>query len=94
MGSSPEASVFGQDMLFEPPYQEDWGRIGHHCQRLVNDANDKEDVEWIDYYYIFRDKVLIIYEKGVDQNAKDKHIGPFSIILLCTNHIVWIKHGA
>ena len=78
LGSSPGASVFGWDMLFDLQYLADWNRIGHKKQKLVNDTTKKENTKHVDFDHAIAigDKLIII-NKGVACSTRDKQDGSF-----------------
>jgi hypothetical protein len=42
--ASPDAAIFGQDMLFDIPFIADWKKIGEHRQ-LITDCNTDHENE-------------------------------------------------
>ena len=59
LGSSKEAAVFGQDILFDLSYLADW-KAKEPKQQLVNDEDAKENEKCIDHDNAISDKALII----------------------------------
>ena len=57
--SSPGATVFGRDMLFDIPYIADWAAIGQRQQHLVDQNNARENARRIDFDYAVGQKVLL-----------------------------------
>jgi hypothetical protein len=49
--ASPDAAIFGQDMLFNIPFIADWKKIGDHGQQLTDLNTAHENESRIDYYY-------------------------------------------
>jgi hypothetical protein len=49
--ASPGAAIFGQDMLFDIPFIDDWQKIGKHRQRLTDLNNAHQNERRIDYDY-------------------------------------------
>jgi hypothetical protein len=47
--SSPGATVFGRDMLFDIPYIADWTAIRQRQQHLVDQNNARENARGIDF---------------------------------------------
>ncbi len=60
--ASPDAAIFGQDMLFDIPFIADWRKLGDWWQLLTNRGNHRENAKRIDYDYMVGDKVLVINE--------------------------------
>jgi hypothetical protein len=58
--ASPGAAIFGQDMLFDIPFVDDWHKIGERRQSLTNCGNQRKNAKQIDYNYKVGDKVLVI----------------------------------
>ncbi len=62
--ASPDAAIFGQDMLFDIPFIADCNKIGEHRQRLA-DLNTARVIEGrIDYDYKVGQKILV-RNKGI-----------------------------
>ena len=58
----------------------------------IDDANEKENAKCINNDSAIRDKVLIT-NRDVDNKSKDKHIGPFPILLVHITGTVRILNG-
>ncbi len=46
--ASPDAAIFGWDMLFDIPFVADWHKIGEQWQLLTNRGNQQENAKQID----------------------------------------------
>jgi hypothetical protein len=71
--ASPGAAIFGQDMLFDIPFNADWQKIGEHRQRLT-DLNLTKPVKnkgRNDYGYKVGQKVLVRKE-DILRNAESR----------------------
>ena len=62
--ASPDAAIFGQDMLFDIPFIADWNKIGEHRQEQT-DRNKAR----IDYDYKVGQKILVRNE-GILRKAQ------------------------
>jgi hypothetical protein len=83
--ASPDAAIFGQDMLFDIPFIADWQKIGEHRQQLTNLNNARENKGRIDYDYKVGQKVLLRKE-GILRNAESRwHKNPWLITSVHTN---------
>jgi hypothetical protein len=58
--ASPDAAIFGCNMLFNILFVADWHKIGEQRQSLTNRGNQRENPKRIDYNYKVGDKVLLI----------------------------------
>jgi hypothetical protein len=70
--ASPGAAIFGQNMLFDIPFVDDWRKIGERRQSLTNCGNKHENAKHIDYDYKVGDKVLVI-NKGILRKAESAY---------------------
>ena len=68
--ASPDAAIFGWDMLFDIPFIADWNKIGEHRQELT-DCNKAR----IDYDYKVGQKILLRNE-GITHKAKSIYVLP------------------
>ncbi len=69
--ASPDAAIFGQDMLFDIPFIADWQKIGEQRQQLTALNNARENEGRIDYEYKVGQKVLLRKE-GILCNAESR----------------------
>jgi hypothetical protein len=88
--ASPDAAIFGQDMLFDILFIADWNKIGEHRQRLTDLNTAYENKGRIDYDYKVGQKVLV-WNNGilqsriqVSQRPLDNHVSPYE----------WNNHGS
>jgi hypothetical protein len=70
--ASPDAAIFGQDMLFDILFMADWHKIGERRQSLTDHGNQHENAKPIDYNYKVGDKVLVINE-GILRKAESAY---------------------
>jgi hypothetical protein len=83
--ASPDAAIFGRDMLFDIPLIADWQKIGEHRQQLIDLNTARENKGRIDYDYKDGQKVLLRKE-GILHNAESRwHKHPWLITLVHTN---------
>jgi hypothetical protein len=66
--ASPDAAIFGRDMLFNIPFMADWHKIGEQRQSLTDCGNQRKNAKCIDYDNKVQDKVLLI-NKGILHKA-------------------------
>eukprot|EP00804_Cyclotella_cryptica_P000594 CCRYP_009980-RA/>CCRYP_009980-RA protein AED:0.70 eAED:0.70 QI:0/-1/0/1/-1/1/1/0/176 len=57
--TSPVASIFGQEMLFDVPFIADWSKIGEQRQKQTDKNTGQENDTNVDWDYQLRDKVLL-----------------------------------
>ena len=88
--TTPDAAVFGRDMLFDIPYLADWTAIGKRRQALVDQDNEKKNKNRIDFDYAVGQKVLLTKD-GILRKAEDKNKGPYVITQVHCNRTVRIQ---
>ena len=69
--ASPDAAIFGRDMLFDIPFIADCQKIGEYRQQLTDLSNAHENKGRIDYDYKVGQKVLLRKE-GILHNAESR----------------------
>jgi hypothetical protein len=91
--ASPGAAIFGQDMLFDILFIDDWKKIGEHRQKLSDLNNVCENKGRIDYDYKVGQKVLLRKE-GILRSAESKwHKEPRLITSVHTNGTITVQCG-
>jgi hypothetical protein len=89
--ASPDAAIFGQDMLFDIPFIADWQKIGEHRQRLADLNNTRENEGRIDYDYKVGQKVLS-WKEGILHNAESRwHKKHWLITSVHTNGTIMVQ---
>ncbi len=91
--ASPDAAIFGQDMLFNIPFIADWQKIGEHRQRLTNLNNAHENKGRIDYDYKVGQKVQVRKEGILRKSESIWHRKPWLITSVHTNKTITVQHG-
>jgi hypothetical protein len=90
--ASPDAAIFGHNMLFNILYVADWHNIGEQRQSLTNRGNQCKNAKHIDYNYKVGDKVLVINE-GILRKAESAYSKePWTITTVHTNGTIRIQH--
>jgi hypothetical protein len=91
--ASPDAAIFGCDMLFDIPFMADWHKIGEQRQSLTDHGNQRKNAKCIDYDYKVRDKVQLINEgifcKAESANSKE----PWTITTVHMHGTIRIQRG-
>ncbi len=91
--ASPDAAIFGRDLLFDIPFVADWRKIGERRQSLTNCGNQRRNAKRIDYVYKVGDKVLVINE-GILRKAESAYgKEPWTITTVHTNRTIRIQRG-
>ena len=91
--ASPEAAIFGRDMLFDILFIADWQKIGEYRQRLTDLSNACENKGRIDYDYKVGWKVLL-WKEGILCNAEFRwHKKPWLITTVHTNGTIRVQCG-
>jgi hypothetical protein len=90
--AAPGAAIFGGDMLFDIPFVADWHKIGERRQSLTDCGNQRENAKRIDYDYKVRDKVLLVFNKGILRKAESTYgKEPWTITTVHTNGTIKIQ---
>ncbi len=86
--ASPDATIFGQDMLFDIPFIADWKQFEEHMQRLTDLNTARENEGRIDYDYK-------VGQKGyTPQRAESRwQKDPWTITTVHTNGTIMIQRG-
>ena len=91
--ASPDAAIFGRDMLFDIPFVADWKKIGDYRQSQTDRSNNRENNKRVDYDYKVGDKILI-RKDGVLCKAESIWIKePWTITTVHTNGTIRIQCG-
>jgi hypothetical protein len=89
--TSPDAAIFGQDMIFDIPFIADWKKIGEHRQRLTDLDTARKNEGRIDYDYKVGRKILV-RNKGILCKAESRwHKDPWTITTVHTNETIMIQ---
>jgi hypothetical protein len=81
--TSPGATIFGQDMLFDIPFIADWQKIGEHRQWLTDLNNARENKGRIDYdYKVAKEKKSLKRpdQAGIEQELRRNWAGIVSFL--------------
>ena len=91
--ASPEAAIYGRDMLFNIPYLADWKQIGDYrqCQTDLNTLH--ENLSHIDWDYKVGDQVLIWKEVILCKTESRYDCDPWTITSVHTNTTIMVQHG-
>ncbi len=89
--ASPDAEIFGQDMLFDIPLIADWKKIGEGRQPLTDRDTARENKGRIDY----DDKVcqkLLVWNDGILCKAESRYLkDPWTITTVHTNRTITVQ---
>ncbi len=91
--ASPDAAIFGQDMLFDIPFIADWQKIGEHRQQLTDLNNTRENEGRIDYDYKVGQKVLVRKEGILRKSESILHRKSWLITTVHTNGTIMVERG-
>ena len=91
--ATPAQLVFGRDMMFNISSLVNWKDLSIRKQKLVDQANLRENNKRIDFDYEVGQQVYIVTE-GIQRKLDSPKIGPFSITEVFTNGTVCIQRGA
>ena len=91
--ASPDAAIFGRDMLFDIPYLADWTKIGEHRQKLTDLNTLRENKGRVDYDYQVNGKVLIVKD-GILRKTESRYDSePWTITSVHTNGTITVQRG-
>jgi len=89
--ASPDAAIFGRDMLFDVLFVADWHKIGDYRQCQNDRSNIRENNKRVDYDYKVGDKVLI-RKDGILRKAESIwRKEPWTITTVHTNGTIRIQ---
>jgi hypothetical protein len=91
--ASPEAAIFGPDMLFDIVFLTDWNKIGDcsHCQTDVNTQH--ENKLRCDWDYQVDDKVLLWKDGILCKSESWYERDPWTITSVHTNGTIRVLRG-
>jgi hypothetical protein len=91
--ASPDAAIFGRDMLFIIPYIAGWNKIGDYMQ-CQTDLNTKcENNSQIDYNYKVGGKVLV-WKDGILHKIESRYDSePWTITSVHTNGTLRVEQS-
>ena len=81
-------------MLFDIPYLVDWHAVGRRRRESVELNNARENSRRVNWDYAVGQLVLLRNEDGKTCKAKDKSLGPYTIVQVHTNGTVRIQRGS
>ena len=91
-GSSPDAAIFGRDILFDIPYLAVWTETEKKRQLQVDKFNIIQNQNLIVCGYMIGQHVVLVKD-GIFRKAEDDNLGPFTIIDEFVNGKLKIQHG-
>ena len=91
--ASPEAAIFGQDMVFDIPFLADWKKIGDHRQCQTDLNTECEDCSHRDWDYKVGDKVLLRKDGILRKSESQYECDPWTITSVHTNGTIRVQRG-
>ncbi len=91
--ASPDAAIFGCNMLFGILFVADWDKVGEQRQSLTNCGNQRKNAKCIDYDYKVRNKVVLINEGILHKVESAYSKEPWIITTVHTNGTIRIQRG-
>jgi hypothetical protein len=89
--ASPDAAIFGRNMLFDIPFIADWNKIGDYGQHQTDLNTARMNSKQVDYDYKVGDKVLLT-EEGILRKAESPYSKePWTITTVHTNGTIRIQ---
>jgi hypothetical protein len=89
--ASPDAAIFGQDMLFDILFIADWKKIEEHRQQQTDLNTAYENKGRIDYDYKVGQKVLV-QNYGILRKAESRYLkDPWMITSVHTNRSIMVQ---
>ena len=89
--ASPDAAIFGWDMLFDIPYVADWNKIGDFRQHQTDQNNTRENKAWVDYDYKLGGQVLIWKDGILHKSESHYDSEPWTITTVHTNGTIRVE---
>ncbi len=92
--ASPDAAIFGWDMLFDIPFIADWNKFGDYRQRQTNLSTAHKNRKQVNYDYKIGNKVLLTQE-GILHKAESPYSKePWTITTVHMNGTTRIQRNA
>ena len=91
LDATPGELVFGRDMIFGIEFKANWARIRERKQKLINDANKRENATRIKHKYKVGDYVTINHEHRKLEAPRE---GPYVITKVYANGTAKVQRGA
>ena len=91
--ATPAQLVFGRNMMFNISSLVNWKALAIRKQKLVDNANLRENAKRIDYDYAVGQQVYVTSD-GINRKLDRPKTGPFPIVDVYTNGTVRIRRGA
>jgi adenine specific DNA methylase Mod len=89
--TSPEAAIFGRDMLFDAPFIADWSKTGEYRQKQTDKNTRRENDTRLDWDYQPGDKVLL-HKDGIFRKAESRYESdPWTITSVHTNGTIRVQ---
>ena len=88
---SPEAAIFGRDMLFNIPFLADWNKIGDYRQRQTDLNTEHENRTHKDWDYKVGDKVLLRKDGILRKSESHYECDPWTITSVHTNGTIRVQ---
>eukprot|EP00804_Cyclotella_cryptica_P016225 CCRYP_005714-RA/>CCRYP_005714-RA protein AED:0.37 eAED:0.37 QI:149/-1/1/1/-1/0/1/0/137 len=91
--TSPRASIFGRNMLFDTPFIADWSKIGEYKQKQTNKNTQWEYAARIDWDYQPGDQVLLQKDSILRKTESRYESDPWTIMSVHTNGTIRVQCG-
>ena len=91
--ASPDAAIFGRDLLFDIPFIADWNKIGDYRQHQTDRNTRHENKTRVDWDHKIGNKVLE-QKDGILCETKSRYdSNPWTIMSVHTNGTIKVQHG-
>jgi hypothetical protein len=91
--ASPDAAIFGRNMLFDITFIANWNKIGDYRQCPTNLNTARINSKQVDYDYKVVDKVLLTQEDILRKAESPYSKEPWTITTVHTNGTIRIQRG-
>ncbi len=91
--TSPGATIFGCDMLFDIPFIANWNKIGDYRQRQTDLNTARKNSKQADYDYKVGNKVLLTQEGILCKAESPYSKEPWTITTIHMNGTIRIQRG-
>jgi hypothetical protein len=91
--ASPGAAIFGEDMLFNIPFINNWNKIGDYRQHQTDLSTARKNKKRVNYDYKVSDRVLVVQDGNLCK-AQSPHVKePWTMTTVHTNGTISIQCG-
>ena len=91
--ASPDAAIFGKDMLFDIPFLADWNNTGEHRQHQTDINTDCDNCSGCDWDYKVGGQALLRNDGLLRKGESHYECDPWTITSVHTNETIRVQCG-